>query len=149
MPVRPDFRDRFRRAPIMSTAHIKNLVEEFFRRWDCWLTSLGAERRCAVRLDRIADRLQSMGVRINLLRERMEGEIDEPIDEDRLLRESLKALKEDIREIRCQLFNMDKPQLSARLKRAFSRLGRIAEATYASADKLQWEIDEHDSRFAG
>ena len=133
----------------MSTANIKNLVQDFFRRWDSWLTSLGAERRCAVRLDRIADRLQSMGVRINLLRERMEGEIDEPIDENRLLRESLKALKEDIREIRCQLFSMDKPQLSARLKRAFARLGRIAEATYSSADKLQWEIDEHDGKFTG
>jgi len=40
------------------------------------------------------------------------------------------------------------PQLSARLQRAFSRLGRVAEATYASADQLLWEIGEHDMRVA-
>ena len=132
----------------MTTANIKHLVQDLLRRWDLWLTSLGAERRCAMRLDLISDRLGAMGERINMLRDRMVGEIDEPIDEDCTLRESLRVLKEDIRGIRCQLFSMDKPQLSARLKRAFSRLSKIAEDTYASADKLQWEIDEHDGKFA-
>ena len=131
----------------MSSANIKHFAHDLLRRWGSWLTALGAARRCAVRLDCISERLGAMGERINQLRERMEGDIDEPIDEDWSLRASLKALKEDIRGIRCQLSGMDTPHLSARLKRAFSRLGKVAEETYAGADKLQWEIDEHDARF--
>lgn len=135
---------------IMTTANFKHVVQDLLRRVMLTLQSLGAERRCAVRLDRVADRLHFMGGRINLLRERMGGGgLDEPIDEDRALRDSLKELKEDIRAIRCQLFGMEQPGVSARLQRTFARLSRVAEETYASADKLQWEIDEHDGKFAG
>ena len=134
----------------MTTANIKHLLQDLLRRAELYGASLGAERRCAVRLDRVAERLGSMGARINMLRERMDGDgMDEPIDEERMLRESLKALKEDIRAIRCQLFSMQRPGLSGRLQRAFSRLSKIAEETYSSADKLLWEIDEHDGKFAG
>lgn len=134
----------------MTTANIKHLLQDFLRRAELYLVSLGAERRCALRLDRVSERLRFMGSRINMLRERMAGDgMDEPIDEDRALRDSLKGLKQDIRAIRCQLFSMQGPGLSARLQRAFARLSKIAEETYASADKLQWEIDEHDGKFAG
>ena len=129
---------------------IKNLfgnVLDVFRRAEAVLASLGAERRCALRLDRLGDRLNLMGGRINLLRSRMLEEVGEAIDSDHALRDALKGLKEDIREIRCQLAGMQSPQLSSRLQRAFARLGKIAEQTYASADKLQWEIEEHDQRF--
>ena len=129
---------------------IKNLfggMLDVFRRAEQAFASLGAERRCALRLDRLGDRLNLMAGRINLLRSRMLEEVGEAIDTDHALRDALKGLKEDIREIRCQLAGMQSPQLSSRLQRAFARLGQIAEQTYASADKLQWEIEEHDQRF--
>lgn len=133
----------------MTTANFKHLLHELLRRVELYLASLGAERRCAIRLDRIGDRLLGMGSRINMLRERMQvGVVDEPVDDDGALRTSLKGLKEDIRGVRCQLFSMQGPGLSARLERAFARLNSIAEQTYALADKLQWEIDEHDAKFA-
>ncbi len=134
----------------MLAATIKTLLRdvlEVFRRAELVLASLGAERRCALRLDRLGDRLNAMDERINLLRSRMAEEIGEAVDSDHMLRNALRGLKEDIREIRCQLASMHSPRLSARLQRAFARLGHIAEETYSSADKLQWEIDEHDQRF--
>lgn len=118
------------------------------QRMEQWLSSLGAERRCAMRLDAMADRLASMGQKIDLLRQRIRaGDGDEPVDDDATLREALKSLKEDIRDIRCQLTAMDAPQLSGRIERAIRRLSLIAEETYTSADKLQWEIAEHDARY--
>ncbi len=134
----------------MLAATLKHLFRDtmgVFRRAELAFAALGAERRCALRLDRLADRLTVMGGRINLLRSRMTEESGEAVDTDYALRNALKGLKEDIREIRCQLAGMQSQRLSARLQRAFSRLGKIAEDTYASADKLQWEIDEHDERF--
>ena len=129
--------------------HVIRDVRDVFRRAELFLAALGAERRCAMRLDRVADRLASMGARIDTLRTRMDAGIDEAVDPDGMLRDSLKGLKEDIRGIRCQLSSMRRPQLSARMQRAFSHLSSVAEQTYASADKLQWEIDEHDERYAG
>lgn len=132
----------------LTIKHLVRDVQEVFRRVERYLLSLGAERRCAMRLDRVADRLAGMGERINVLRSRMgDGVMDEAVDEDFTLREALKGLKEDIRGIRCQLAALQVPGLSARLQRAFTRLGKIAQETYASADKLQWEIGEHDRRF--
>lgn len=135
----------------MLATTIKTLLREvleMLRRAEQALANLGAERRCALRLDRLGDRLGSMCERINLLRARMLEEVGEAVDGDHALRAALKGLKEDVREIRCQLAGMQSAQLSARLQRAFARLGRIAEETYSSADKLQWEIDEHDQRFS-
>jgi hypothetical protein len=112
------------------------------------LAALGAERRCAMRLDRLADRLGAMGARIGTLRERMAGGLNVAIDADGSLRAMLKGLKEDVRGIRCQMGGMRRSGQSARMQRAFARLSAVAEETYASADQLQWEIDEHDGRFA-
>ncbi len=137
-------------GPIMLAATIKNVLRDVldvYRRACLALAALGSERRCALRLDRLGDRLSIMGSRINLLRSRMTEELGEAIDSDHQLRDALKGLKEDIREIRLQLAGMQAAQLSARLQRAFQRLASIAEDTYSSADKLQWEIDEHDQHF--
>ena len=131
----------------MLNTTIKHFIRDaldVFRRAELSLLALGAERRCAMRLDRVAGRLASMGERIDTLRLRMDGGIDEAVDADGVLRDSLRGLKEDIRGIRCQLAGMRGPQLSARMQRAFANLSRVAEQTYASADKLQWEIDDHD-----
>ena len=131
----------------MLNTTIKHFIRDaldVFRRAELSLLALGAERCCAMRLDRVAGRLASMGERIDTLRLRMDGGIDEAVDADGVLRDSLRGLKEDIRGIRCQLAGMRGPQLSARMQRAFANLSRVAEQTYASADKLQWEIDDHD-----
>ncbi len=136
----------------MANTTIKQLahgVLELFRRVETFLLAFGAERRCAMRLDRVADRLAAMGARIDTLRSKMEAGMDEAVDADGMLRDSLKGLKEDIRGIRCQLAGMRAAQLGARMQRAFARLSSVAAATYASADKLQWEIDAHDARLAG
>lgn len=135
----------------MVNTIIKQLVHDAFgvvRRAELFLLALGAERRCAMRLDRVADRLAAMGARIDTLRTRMDCGIDEAVDADGMLRDSLKGLKEDIRAIRCQLAGMRAAQLGARMQRAFARLSSVAAETYASADKLQWEIDAHDERIA-
>lgn len=124
------------------------IFQDMLRRVEAYLVGIGAERRCAMRLDRVADRLAVMGGKIDILRIRMnESAADEAVDGDFKLRDALKGLKNDIRSIRCQLVGMHSSHLSARLKRAFARLTRVAEATYRSADQLQWEIAEHDERF--
>ena len=124
------------------------IFQDAIRRVEEYLAALGAERRCAMRLDRVADRLAAMGGKIDTLRTRMnEGAADEAVDGDFKLRDALKGLKEDIRSIRCQLVGLHSSHLSARLKRAFARLTKVAEETYRSADQLQWEIAEHDQRF--
>lgn len=135
----------------MPSAPLKLLLHDLYgmtQRVESWLIAMAAERRCALRLDRLTDRLTAMGQKINGLRARMhDNGGDEPVDEEATLREALKSLKEDIRSIRCQLMNMHPAQLSDRIQRAILRLGQIAEETYACADKLQWEIAEHDGRF--
>jgi hypothetical protein len=134
-------------APIMTSEPVR-LFLEVMRRAHAFLAGLVAERRCAMRLDRVADRLASMGGRINLLRARMhDGMVDEAIDTDFMLRDALRGLKDDIRSIRCQLAGMRVADLSRRLQRAFARLSQIAADTYASADRLQWEIADHDRRY--
>ena len=140
-----------RLEPGMLSATLKYLFRDLhclLQRVETWLVGLAAERRCALRLDRVADRLTGMGDKINSLRAYMlEVSGDEPVDENAALRVALKGLKQDIRDIRCQITGMGAPQLSARIQRAITRLNQIAEQTYASADRLQWEIEEHDGRF--
>ncbi|MDQ1831654.1 hypothetical protein [Massilia scottii] len=134
----------------MLSATLKLLLREvshIARRGRNTLISLAEERRTALRLDRLADRLAGMGCKIDILRKRMsDGRLDEPLDTDASLREALRGLKEDIRTVRCQLSALSGPRSSPRLQRAFARLAAIAEKTYAAADKLQWEIDAHDQR---
>lgn len=136
----------------MLSATIKHLIRDLLdlaRRAEQFLLALGAERRCALRLDRVGTRLASMGDRIRQLRARLDGgTLKEALDNDGQLRESLSGLKDDIRTVRCQVASMRTPRLSARLQRAFAKLSRIIEDTYASADQLQWQIDEHDRRFS-
>ncbi len=130
------------------TSEPVRLFMEVIRRAQEFLAALGAERRCAMRLERVADRLAAMGNKINVLRARMnEQAVDEAIDADFMLRDALRGLKEDIRDIRCQLAATRVSELSRRMQRAFTRLTKIAEETYASADRLQWEIADHDQRF--
>lgn len=120
-------------------------LADVYRRVQEMLVALGAQRRCACRLDALGDRLLGMGANITRLRTDLHaGKFGESIDLNGSMRGSLKALKRDIGEIRCELAAIEPPGASARLLRAFKRLGKIAQDTYALADKLQWEIDEHE-----
>ena len=141
---------------VMLTTTIKSIksimreLSECFSRIERALVTLGAERRCAYRLDELADRVRGMGGRVDMLRTCMRARpLNEVIDADFSLREALKELKEDVREIRCQLATLQGAQaLTPRLERAFERLSTISETTYRSADKLQWEIGAHEQRVA-
>lgn len=124
---------------------ITDTLAEAWRRFQETLASIGAHRRSAQRLDALGDRLLHMSGKIDRLRAHIgDGGAGRPIDRDGSLRGFLKELKHDIREIRCQLAGWQSGGADARLLRAVMRLSHIAETTYALADKLQWEIDEHD-----
>lgn len=124
---------------------IAGTLAEAWRRFQEALASIGAYRRSAQRLDALGDRLLQMSGKIDRLRTHMSGAgAGRPVDRDGSLRGFLKELKQDIREIRCQLAGWQGGSANARLQRAVMRLSRIAENTYALADKLQWEIDEHE-----
>jgi len=132
----------------MISATMKSLLREVsaaFQRFEDGMIALGAERRCARRLDLMSERLQQLGGKIVHLHQRLHEEAaDTRVDADLTLRESLKGLKEDIRDIRCQIASLHGAGLPGRLQRAFRRLSQIAEETYAAADRLQWEVDDHD-----
>lgn len=124
---------------------ITDTLAEAWRRVQETLASIGAYRRSAQRLDALGDRLLQMSGKIDRLRAHMGGAgAGRPVDRDGALRGFLKELKQDIREIRCQLAGWQSGNANPRLQRAVTRLSRIAESTYALADKLQWEIDEHE-----
>lgn len=128
---------------------ITSSLAEGWRRVQESLASIGAHRRSAQRLDALSDRLLQMSGKIDRLRAHIAGAgASKRIDADGSLRTFLKELKRDIREIRCQLASWRGAGSNARLLRAVSRLTAIAESTYALADKLQWEIDEHERMLA-
>jgi hypothetical protein len=105
--------------------------------------------RCARRMESLAARLLMMRGKIERFETHvLSGCFEELVDADRSIRSMLLGLKEDIRHIRCELATL--PQLgqqglgTARLDSALVKLHRVAEETYAAADRLLWEIDEHD-----
>ncbi|MES2152848.1 MAG: hypothetical protein V4508_23985 [Pseudomonadota bacterium] len=116
------------------------------------LAPLMMEMRCARRLDSLAARLSRMRNKIDSLGARLQrGMVHEAIDADHSFRDALAGLKEEIRLVRCQLAWLSDAHrhgnMGVRLQRAFDNLHKVAEQTYAAADKLQWDIAEHDSRF--
>jgi hypothetical protein len=118
-----------------------------------WPPSILVERRCAKRMEAFAVRLLSMRAKINLLLSHIrDGNVQEEIDADFGLRTALKEVKEDIRELRCQVVAWQTSQryvhVAMRLKVALATLEKIAEETCSAADQLQWEIAERDADFA-
>ena len=136
----------------MLTLTIKLIVYTIADQWFRFqqaLAAMGAQRRCAMSLDAVGDRLLRMGGKINYLRMQItDGHVAGRVDSDGSLRGSLKGLKEDIRDIRRQLAGLQPPEANVRLQRAFARLSKIAEETYAAADRLQWQIEEYERDMA-
>lgn len=108
--------------------------------------------RCARRMEMLAVRLAAMSRKIAAFEAGLlNGTFREAVDADFAIREMLKGLKEDIRHIRCEMATVPTSARSgyggARLRDAMARLRTVAEETYVAADRLLWEIGEHDIKY--
>ena len=134
---------------IMLTTIIKQL---FFCvvRLRYWPASLVVQWRCAKRIDAMTHRLLHMRARIAALSGHlMSGALTDALDPDGTLAQMLGDLKEETRTLRYQLAQWHvkecKGRAGMRLKASMLVLNRIAAETYAAADRLAWEIMEHDA----
>lgn len=117
-------------------------------------SALVVEARCARRIDALSTRLTGMRAKITTLSSHLlSGKMAAAVDADRSLRRMLSELKEDLNCIRRDLAMWHakecRGRTGRRLAAAIAQLNRIAAETYAAADRLEWEIGEHDSAFAG
>lgn len=108
--------------------------------------------RCARRMESLAVRLVSMRRKIKAFEVSLTaGAFKEAVDADFTIREMLKGLKEDIRHIRCEMAAVPMASCTGlggrRLGEAIARLHTVAEETYVAADRLFWEIGEHDLKY--
>ena len=108
--------------------------------------------RCARRMESLAVRLASLRRKISAFEASLlDGAFKEAVDADYTIREMLKGLKADIRHIRCEMATVPVSARSgyggARLHEAMSHLRKVAEETYTAADRLLWEIGEHDIKY--
>lgn len=108
--------------------------------------------RCARRMESLAERLTSMRRKINAFEASLAaGAFKEAVDADFTIREMLKGLKEDIRHIRCEMAAVPMASRTGfggqRLGEAIANLHAVAEETYVAADRLFWEIGEHDLKY--
>lgn len=125
------------------------------RHWHGWIALMPPvvrQMRCARRMESLADRLASMRRKISAFESSLiAGAFKEAVDADFSIREMLKGLKEDIRNIRCEMAAV--PMAShrgfggQRLSAAIAQLHAVAEETYMAADRLLWEIGEHDLKY--
>lgn len=111
-----------------------------------------------LRQARCARRMECLAVRLALMRRKiaafeaslLDGSFREPVDADFAIRVMLKGLKENIRHIRCEIAAVPQPVArgygGVKLRAAMERLHVVAEETYLAADRLLWEIGEHDLR---
>jgi hypothetical protein len=114
--------------------------------------ALLVELRCARRIDALSRRLLGMQGKIgNLSAHLLSGRAQGALDGDRSLRRMLAELKDDLNGIRRDLAHWHIQECGGRtgalLTAAITRLNRIAADTYLAADRLEWEIEEHDGRY--
>lgn len=115
-------------------------------------SALFVELRCARRIDALSRRLMGMQGKIGALSAHLlSGRMDGAVDADRSLRRMLGELKDDLNGIRRDLAQWYvkecRGRTGARLDASITYLNRVAAETYAAADRLEWEIEEHDRRF--
>lgn len=109
------------------------------------------EFRCARRIDALSRRLTGMQRKIaNMSAHVLSGGANGVVDADHSLRRMLAELKQDLNGVRRDLATWHARECRGRtgivLAAAIERLNRIAADTYLAADRLGWEIDEHDQR---
>lgn len=141
---------------IMLTTIIKQLFfgvvrASFLLRLHHLPASLLVQWRCANRIDAMTRRLLRMRAKIRAMSGHvMSGALKNALDPDGTLGGMLGDLKEETRTLRYQLaqwhVNECKGRAGVRLKASMLVLNRIAADTYAAADRLAWEIVQHDTR---
>lgn len=146
------------RGEIMLTTIIKQLFfgvvrAGFLLRLHRLPASLLVQWRCANRIDAMTRRLLRMRAKIRAMSGHvMSGALKDALDPDGTLAGMLGDLKEETRTLRYQLaqwhINECKGRAGVRLKASMLVLNRIAADTYAAADRLAWEIVEHDAAVA-
>jgi hypothetical protein len=122
----------------------------FMLRLEHWPASILVQWRCAKRIDAMTRRLLRMRAKIRALSGHlMSGALKDALDPDGTLAGMLDDLKEETRTLRFQLAQWHlrecKGRAGVRLKASMLVLNRIAAETYAAADRLAWEIVEHDA----
>lgn len=115
-------------------------------------SALFVELRCARRINALARRLAGMQGKIRAMSAHvLSGNATGPVDADRSLRRMLSELKDDLNGIRRDLAVWHAKECRGRtgpmLSASIGRLNRIAADTYMAADRLGWEIEEHDGRY--
>jgi len=126
----------------------------FMLRLQHWPASILVQWRCAKRIDAMTRRLLRMRAKILALSGHlMSGALKDALDPDGTLAGMLGDLKEETRTLRFQLAHWHlrecKGRAGVRLKASMLVLNRIAAETYAAADRLAWEIVEHDATIPG
>lgn len=111
------------------------------------------ELRCARRIDALSRRLAGMQAKIAALSNHLQaGRLEGPVDANHSLRRMLAELKDDLNCIRRDLALWHAKECRGRtgavLAAAIAQLNRTAADTYAAADQLGWEIEEHDGKCA-
>lgn len=106
--------------------------------------------RCANRIDAMTRRLLCLRAKIRALSGHvMSGALRDALDLDGTLAAMLAELKEETRTLRYRLAQWHlkecRGRAGMRLKASMLVLNRIAAETYAAADRLAWEIMEHDA----
>jgi hypothetical protein len=132
----------------MLTTIIKQLVSGVL--WlHHWPASLLMQWRCARRIDRMTQRLLHMRAKIRALSGHvLSGALKDALDADGTLALMLHDLKEETRTLRYQMAQWHvrecQGKAGVRLRASMLMLNRIAAETYAAADRLAWEVAEHD-----
>lgn len=138
---------------IIKTVFIGVVRAGFLLRLHRWPASLVIQWRCARRIDAMTRRLLRMRAKIRALSGHvLSGALQDALDPDGTLAGMLGDLKEETRTLRYQLAQWHvkecKGRAGVRLKASMLVLNRIAAETYAAADRLAWEIEEHDRALA-
>lgn len=115
-------------------------------------SALFVELRCARRIDALARRLMRMQGKIGRMSAHvLSQQAGAAVDADRSLRGMLADLKLDLNGIRRDLalwYTREcRGRAGAMLRASIENLNRIAADTYLAADRLEWEIEEHDRRY--
>jgi hypothetical protein len=112
-------------------------------------SALFVELRCARRIDALSRRLLGMQGKIGALSAHLlAGQMDGVVDGDRNLRRMLAELKTDLNGIRRDVAHWHvtecRGRTGPRLEASIAQLNKVAADTYAAADRLEWEIEQHD-----
>ena len=120
--------------------------------WRALMPPVLRRLRCARKIESLSARLTAMRRKITAFEASLvAGAFREAVDADFTIRNMLKGLKEDIGNIRCEMSAVPPESCAGlggqRLGVAIEQLQAVAQETYLAADRLWWEIGEHDLNY--